>query len=108
MKTYQVSGKTYTEDEVVAIHAMWQDIQNRDSIRAYIDLALAMIGDDEVSEYVRNNEHDIIAQCIEALPDWGVWQDECLSQNCLLQDYLIADKLKEMYENHRKEVQHNA
>lgn len=102
MKTYQLNGKTYTEDEVIAIHAMWQDIQKHDNIKEYIELALAMIGDDRVSEYVRNNEQDIIAQCVDALPEWGVWQDECLSQNCLLCDYLIADKLKEMYKNHSK------
>lgn len=103
MKTYQVNGRTYTEDEVVAIHAMWQGTQERDNIKECIELALAMIGDDEVAEYVRNNERDIIEQCLQALPEWGVWQDECLSQNSLLLDYLIADKLKEMYESQRKE-----
>ena len=103
MKTYQVNGRTYTKDEVVAIHAMWQNILERDNIKEFIELALAMIGDDEVSEYVRNNEQNIIEQCLQALPEWGVWQDECLSQNSLLLDYLIADKLKEMYESQRKE-----
>ena len=103
MKTYQVNGKTYTEDEVIAIHAMWQDILDRDNIKECVELALAMIGNDEVSEYVRNNEQYIVEQCLQALPEWGVWQDECLSQNSLLLDYLIADKLKEMYESQRKE-----
>ena len=103
MKTYQVNGRTYTEDEVVVIHAMWQNILERDNIKECIELALAMIGDDEVSEYVRNNERDIIEQCLQALPEWGVWQDECLSQNSLLHHYLVADKLKEMYESQRKE-----
>lgn len=97
MKTYQVNGKSYTEDDVIAIHAMWQDIQDRDNIKECLELALAMIGDDEMSEYVRNNEQDIMEQCLEALPEWGVLQDECLSQNSLLLDYLVADKLKEMY-----------
>lgn len=104
MKTYQLNGKTYTEDEIIAIHAMWQDILDRDNIKECVELALAMIGDDEVAEYVRNNEQDIIKQCLQTLPEWGVWQDECLSQNCLLLDYLIADKLREMYESQRKGV----
>lgn len=103
MKTYQVNGKDYTEDEVIAIHAMWQDIQEHENIKDYIELALVMIDDDRVSEYARNNKFHIIEQCLEDLPEWGVWQDECLSQNCLLLDYLIADKLKAMYENHKKE-----
>ena len=103
VKTYQVNEKAYTEDEVVAIHAMWQNILERDNIKECIELALAMVGDDEVSKYVRINERDIIEQCLQALPEWGVWQDECLSQNSLLLDYLIADKLKEMYESQRKE-----
>lgn len=71
MKTYQLNEKTYTEDEVIAIHAMWQDIIDRDNIKEYVELALAMIGDDEVSEYVRNNERDIIEQCLQAFPEWG-------------------------------------
>lgn len=100
MKTYQVNGKSYMEDEVIAIHAMWQGIQDRSNVKEGIELALVMIGDDDVSEYVRNNEQDIVKLCLKALPEWGVWQDECLSQNCLLYDYLIADKLKEMYANH--------
>ena len=103
MKTYQVNGKSYTEDEVIAIHSMWQNIQDRNNIGEYIELALAMIGDDRVSEYVRNNKPDIVEQCLKALPEWGVLQDECLSQNALLCDYLIADKLKEMYENYCEE-----
>ena len=103
MKTYPVNGKTYTEDEVIAIHAMWQDILDRDNIKECIELAFAMIGDDEVSEYVLNNEQDIIEQCLQDLPEWGVWQDECLSQNSLLHHYLVADKLKEMYESYRAE-----
>lgn len=101
MKTYQVNGKSYTEDEVIAIHAMWQDILDQNNVKEGMELALVMIGDDEVSEYACNNEQDIVAQCLEALPEWGVWQDECLSQNCLLYDYLIADKLKEMYALYR-------
>lgn len=104
MKTYQLNEKTYTEDEVIAIHAMWQDIIDRDNIKEYVELALAMIGDDEVSEYVRNNERDIIEQCLQAFPEWGVWQDECLSQNSLLHHYLVADKLREMYDSQRKGV----
>ncbi len=100
MKIYQVNGKSYTENEVIAIHDMWQDIQNRDLISVCIELALAMIGDDEVSEYARNNEPEIMEQCLAALPEWGVWQDECLSQNSLLHHYLVADKLKDMYESH--------
>ena len=100
MKTYQVNGKSYTEDEVIAIHHMWQDIQDRDNMSEYIELALAMIGNDEISEYVHGNKPDIVEQCLKALPEWGVWQDECLSQNSLLVDYLVADKLKEMYKRH--------
>ena len=103
MKTYQVNGKTYTEDEVIAIHAMWQGILDQNNVKESVELALAMIGDDEVSGYVRSNEQNIIAQCVETLPEWGVWQDECLSQNCMLYDYLIADKVKEMYASQRKE-----
>lgn len=103
MKIYQLKGKSYTEDEVIAIHAMWQGLQNRGNVKECIELALAMIGDDEVAEYVHHNERDIIEQCLKALPEWGVWQDECLSQNSLLLDYLIADKLKEMYASQRKE-----
>lgn len=102
MKTYQLNGKTYTENEVIAIHSMWQNIQDRNNISECIELALAMLGDSEVSEYAHNNKLHIIEQCLEDLPEWGVLQDECLSQNALLCDYLIADKLKEMYENHRK------
>lgn len=97
MKTYQVDGKSYTENEIIAIHAMWQDIQDLDNIKESMELALAMIGDDELSEYVRNDEQNIVEQCLTSLPEWGVWQDECLSQNCLLLDYLIMDKLEEMY-----------
>ena len=97
MKTYHVNGKSYTKDEIIAIHAMWQGIQAQNNVKTSMELALAMIGDDEVSEYVRNNEQNIVEQCLEALPEWGVWQDECLSQNSLLIDYLIADKVKEMY-----------
>ena len=100
VKTYQVNGKSYTEDEVIAVHAMWQDIQDRNNVEKGVELAVAMIGNDEVAEYVRNNEQDIVEQCLEALPEWGVWQNECLSQNCLLYDYLIADKLREMYANY--------
>lgn len=69
MKTYQLNGKSYTEDEVIAIHAMWQGIQERDNIKECLELALGMIGDDEVSEYVRNNEQDIIEQCLQVLPE---------------------------------------
>ena len=100
MKTYQVNGKTYTEDEVIAIHRMWQDVQDRETVSGCIELAIEMIGDDDVSEFVSSNKSDVIEQCMNALPEWGVWQDECLSQNCLLLDYLIADKLKEMYVSH--------
>ena len=105
MKTYQVNEKAYTEDEVVAIHAMWQNILDRDNIKECVELALAMIGDDEVSDYVRHNERDIVEQCLQALPEWSVWQDECLSQNSLLHHYLVADKLKEMYKNQEKRLQ---
>ena len=98
MKTYQVNGKTYTKDEVIAIHSMWQDVQDRYNITECLELALAMIGDDDVSEYAYYNKQDIIAQCLKALPEWCAWQDDCLSQNCLLLHYLVADKLKEMYE----------
>lgn len=101
MKAYQVNGKAYTEDEVIAIHAMWQGILDRDNLKNCVELALAMLGDDEVSDYVRNNERDIIEQCLQALPECGVWQDECLSQNSLLHHYLVADKLKETYESYR-------
>ena len=97
VKKYQVNGKSYTEDEVIAIHAMWQSILDRDNLKNYVELALAMIGDDAVNEYVRNNERDIIKRCSQALFEWDVWQDECLSQHCLLHDYLVADKLREMY-----------
>ena len=97
MKTYRVNGKKYTEDEVIAIHAMWQDFLDRNDVKYSMELALGMIGDDKVSEYVRNNERGIVEQCLEALPEWGVWQDECLSRSCLLYYYLIADKIKEMY-----------
>ena len=97
MKIYQVNGKTYTEDEVTAIYWMWQDIQDRDTVNGCIELALEMIGDDNVSEFVNSNKPDVVEQCVKALPDWGGWQDECLSQNCLLLHYLVADKLKEIY-----------
>ena len=62
VKTYQVNGKSYTEDEVIAIHAMWQDIQERNNVEKGVELAVAMIGNDEVAEYVRNNEQDIVEQ----------------------------------------------
>ena len=51
VKAYLVNGKSYTEDEVIVIHAMWQGIQDRDNIKECIELALAMVGDDKVSEY---------------------------------------------------------
>lgn len=97
MKFYHLNGKTYTEDEVKSIYRMWQDIQDRNSISESIEHALAMISDENVSEYTRNNKTFVMEKCLEALPVWGVWQDECLSQNCLLYNYLIADKLREMY-----------
>ena len=101
MKTYQLNGEIYTEDEVIAIHAMWQDILERDNLKNCVELAIAMIGNNEVSEYVCNNEQDIIEQCLQALPEWGVWQDVCLSQHSLLHHYLVADKLKEIYKSYR-------
>lgn len=104
MKTYVVNGKTYTEDEIIAIHRFWQDIQDRISIEEGIELALAMIGDDAISERIHENKSDVVERCLQAFIDFGVWQDECLSQNCLLLDYLIADKIKELYAN-QKEVQ---
>lgn len=78
MKTYLLNGKTYTEDEVVAIHDMWQDIQDRDEISECLELALVIIGDNDISEFVRNNKRGIIERCLNDLPEWGVWQDECL------------------------------
>ena len=96
---YQINGKTYTEDEVIAIHRMWQDIRDRETISSCIELALEMIGDDNVSEFVSRNKPDIVEQCVNALLDWGVRQDEYLSQNCLLLHYLVADKLREIYES---------
>ena len=101
MKMYQVNGKSYTEDEVIAIHTMWQDILERDSIKYDIELALDMIKDTKISEYVHGHEVEIVKQCLENLLDWGVWQDECLSRSCLLRYNLIADKIKEMYANYR-------
>ena len=98
MKTYQLNGKSYTEDEVIAVHDMWQAVLERDSIKYDIELALDVIRDSDISEYVRNNEAEIIEQCLENLLDWGEWQDECLSRSCLLRYNLIADKITEMYE----------
>ena len=102
MKTYLINGKSYTEDEVIAIHDMWQNILERDSIKYDIEIALDMIKDTKISEYVRNNEVEIIEQCLENLLDWGEWQDECLSQSCLLRYNLVADKIKEMYVNQKE------
>lgn len=62
MKTYQLKGKSYTENEVIAIHAMWQGIQDRDNIKECMEAALVMIDDDAVSDYVRNNESNITEQ----------------------------------------------
>ena len=83
---------------LIAVHRMWQEIQNCNSISESLELALSMIGNDEIVKYASNNKSEIIEQCLKALPDWGVWQDECLSQNRLLYDYLIADKLEELCE----------
>ena len=97
MKVYRVSGRRYTEEEVIAVHAMWQGILDRDNLMNCVELALTMIGNDGVYEHVRNNEQDVIEGCKQDLLEWGVWQDECLSQNSLLDCDLVADKLKEMY-----------
>ena len=57
MKTYQANGKNYTQDEIIVIHAIWQDIQERYNVKDGMELALVMIGDDEASEYVHNNQN---------------------------------------------------
>ena len=103
VKTYSVNGKTYTEEEVIAIYDVWKGIQDNNAISESLDLALDMLGDDDIREYAHNNDPDIMEQCLKSLPDWGVWQDECLSHHCLLLHYLVKDKLKEMYEAHKKE-----
>ena len=102
MKFYQLNGKIYSEAEVIAIYHMWQDTQNQALISESIERAVAMIGDKNISEYVRNNKSRIMVQCLDALPEWGVWQHECLSQNCLLHDYLVADKVREMYKQQKE------
>ena len=101
-KTYQVNGKTYTENEVIAIYDMWQKIQDYKSASESVDIALDMTGNPDIAGYAHDNDPEIMEQCLKALPDWRVWQDECLSQNCLLLHYLVRDKLMEMYREHVK------
>lgn len=102
MKTYLVNGKSYTESEIIAVYNMWQAVQERDSIKYDIELALDMIKDTKISEYARDHETEIVEQCLENFLDWGEWQDECLSRSCLLRCYLVADKIKEMYANQKE------
>lgn len=104
VRTYTVNGKTYTETEVVAIYGMWKGIQNYNHVSDSVDIALDMLDDPDIREYAQRNDSDIMEQCLKSLPDWGVWQDECLSQNSLLLHYLVKNKLKEMYEAHKKEL----
>ncbi len=103
LRTYTVNGKTYTETEVVAIYDMWTDIQNYNAVSDSVDIALDMLENPDFVEYAQRNDPDIMEQCLKSLPGWGVWQDECLSQNSLLLHYLVKNKLKEMYEAHKKE-----
>ena len=43
MKTYQINGKIYTEEEVIEIHRMWQDIQDRENVSDCIEISQSLL-----------------------------------------------------------------
>ncbi|MBQ9564608.1 MAG: hypothetical protein IJU98_03370, partial [Synergistaceae bacterium] len=58
-RTYQVNGKTYTEEEVVAVHDLWQGIQDYKTVSEGVDIALEILDDAGIDDYTHDNDPEI-------------------------------------------------
>ena len=97
VKTYQVNGKTYTENEVIAIYDMWKQMQDYKIVSDSVDAALDLLDDPDIEDYAHDNDPEVMDRCLASLPKWRKRQRDYLANQEMLLHHFIRDQLMDIY-----------